>query len=498
MYELYKPLRNHLRRTSLIQSLGVIRAYLQYLQFGQPFPRDIQVHPEFFRGPQRANGVHEWELEVLAKELILNAPDVGEYDFRSWDILANSLNKLKDLENGIGERYDELLEKNILLEMYRIAHRQFPWQHRHPGALLTRYFKIFGRPDLSAMLEERIGLNAKTLYLIGLALMGVFLERFGLTLPPRVEITGITKPHVDRFIDHFSSDLATIRKEIANAQSYDQDYAYAFNPLKVRPLIRTDVNGTPMLIAPIPAYLLQRFTEGVYYEILNAPGFAAAFGTAFQDYVGEALVAANMRKTFTMLPEATYQVGKYQKHTVDWIVSDASADLFVECKTKRIRYAAKIALASTDVLDEDLDKMAGFVVQIYKTLADARNGLYTHWTPSDRPVYPIVLTLEEWYVFGHWIIPAIDKRIRTKLAEAGLDTAMLETHPYTICNIASFERAMQVMSQTGIRAVMEAKTTGERRLWELHSLLVGSFGEALKNTQRNLFPEDLQKIGPDS
>lgn len=115
MYDLYKPLRNYLRRVSLIQSLGVIRAYLQYLQFGQPFPRDVQVHLEFFRAPRPANGVYEWDLAILAKELILNAPEIGEYDFRTWDVLANALNKLKDLENGIGNCYDKLFEKNILL-----------------------------------------------------------------------------------------------------------------------------------------------------------------------------------------------------------------------------------------------------------------------------------------------------------------------------------------------------------------------------------------------
>jgi len=42
--------------------------------------------------------------------------------------------------------------------------------------------------------------------------------------------------------------------------------------------------------------------------------------------------------------------------------------LFIECKTKKLRYGAKIGL------DEDLEKMAGFIVQIYKTLTDALNG----------------------------------------------------------------------------------------------------------------------------
>jgi hypothetical protein len=39
----------------------------------------------------------------------------------------------------------------------------------------------------------------------------------------------------------------------------------------------------------------------------------------------------------------------------------------------------KVGLASTDILNEDLDKMAGFIVHIYKTLTDAMKGRYPHW-----------------------------------------------------------------------------------------------------------------------
>lgn len=52
-------------------------------------------------------------------------------------------------------------------------------------------------------------------------------------------------------------------------------------------------------------------------------------------------------------------------------MSDESATLFIECKTKKIRYEAKSSIASTTVLDEELEKMADFVVQSYKTLLDA-------------------------------------------------------------------------------------------------------------------------------
>jgi len=34
----------------------------------------------------------------------------------------------------------------------------------------------------------------------------------------------------------------------------------------------------------------------------------------------------------TVFPEHPYHVGKYRKDSVDWIVSDRTADLFIECK----------------------------------------------------------------------------------------------------------------------------------------------------------------------
>jgi hypothetical protein len=99
-YELYKPLRNHLRQYSLLESLGVVRAYVQHLQFDQAFPSDIEVDATFLRASdveKRVYGVHEWELELLAKELILNAPDIGKKDLRSWKEFSTSINKIKSL-----------------------------------------------------------------------------------------------------------------------------------------------------------------------------------------------------------------------------------------------------------------------------------------------------------------------------------------------------------------------------------------------------------------
>jgi hypothetical protein len=248
-YQLYKPLRNHLRGYSLLESLGVIRAYAQYLQFGQPFPTDVEVNKEFLLASRADKGVFEWELELLARELILNAPDQGKTDLRPWKEFSAAVNRLKALENDIAAdpAYRDLYKDNILLELYR--------------------------------------------------------------------------------------------------------------------------------------------------------------------------------------------------------------------------------------------------------LADAKAGLYPHWKPTDAPVYPVVVTLEEWYAFGDRILPAIDERVREGLTKAKIDLAILETSPYSICAVEDLEHAMQIMAQNGINKFMQRKHEGEHRLWTYGSVMFRHFPEELKKV-RNLFPDAGKAIHP--
>jgi hypothetical protein len=499
-YELYKPLRNHLRQYSLLESLGVVRAYVQHLQFDQAFPSDIEVDATFLRASdveKRVYGVHEWELELLAKELILNAPDIGKKDLRSWKEFSTSINKIKSLENNIGaySAYRTLFQKNVLLELYRIAHRQFPWQQKPDASAIIRYFKIFSHPEVEPIVIQKLGLNACQLYTLGLLFVGFFLDKFGLEYPVKVEVPGFTPEHVDLFIRHFATNLVNLREKIAQQQSYDQDFAYVMNALIVTPLVWVTLRGKKTLIAPIPTYLLRRFTEGIYYEICNAESFAAAFGKSVQQYVGEVVAAATQNMPMQVLPEQAYRVGKEEKNSVDWILSDNTGSIFIECKAKKIRFAAKIALADTAILDEDLAKMAGFIVQAYKTLADANAGLYEHWKPTGQPVYPMVVTLEEWFAFGDRIMQAIDQRVKIGMESANLSLDMLDANPYSICSVKDLERAVQVMAQTGIERFMKQKNDGEHRLWSYNPMMYRYFREELKKC-RDLFPDAANAIHP--
>ena len=255
-FELYKPLRNHLRKVQLIESLGVIRAYMQHFQFKASFPNDIEVPLWFLQARSRVEKkVYEWEVDVLTRELLLHASTLGAPDprhtLRRW-YSAEGVNKLKTLENHVATLYPE---GSILLELHRIAHREFPWQRPPNAILLARYYQIFGQPGLDDILRRTIGVGAQTLYLIGLGLAGIYLERFALYYPPSVMVPGITNQDLENFLRHFSLGLEDLRARAAASHEINENYPYVPNPLRIYPIVRLDLGGRPALVAPIPTFL---------------------------------------------------------------------------------------------------------------------------------------------------------------------------------------------------------------------------------------------------
>jgi hypothetical protein len=494
MYDLYKPLRNDLRRDALIPSLRAIWAWMQHLQFREAFPEDVIVPWEIAQAPTGPRkGIYEWELAVLAKEVILNAPDTGTQDLRSWAPFSNAVNLLKNLDNAISQRYESLFKTQILVELFRHAHHQFGWQDRLIHRHVTRYLKIFSFPAMGTILQSELGIDATALYTIGLSIAGHFLKSSELELPISFSLRGITVTQLQTFLARFSADLGALRALAAERQSYDQDFIYTLNPFKQYPLVRCTHQGKQKLIAPVPTYLLQRFTEGVYYEVLNRAGFNTAFGAAFQAYVGEVLSAVVTSK-LSVLPEAQYAVGKDRKDSVDWIVRDQTGDMFIEVKTKRIRQDAKFALLDLRPLEAEIDKLADIVAQTYTTLADALAGHYKHWKPSERPFYPVIVTLEEWYVLGPSTDQMIDARLRHVFTQRGLDLTMLDEHPFTVCSVSDFERLMVIVAMRDVDTVMREKVTPKRRLWLVHTALRDAFPAEFEATRAPLFPAALNHI----
>jgi hypothetical protein len=488
----YKRLRNHLRKTELVDSLAVVRAYFQNLQFRRPFPSDIEV-PRFYSRLSVSDAVHEWELAALAREVILNASErPAEKTLREWNYFAGAINKVKEFENDLVDIYPK---GSILRELHRIAHRQFVWQRRPNAKRITRYFQIFSRPAVNELVTSLTGLNTLDIYLIGLALLGIYFDKFALNYPPNITIPTLDQGKLHRFEVHFSRELATIRATLQESSKIDANYIYSFNPLEAYPLVRMLVNGRESLVAPIPTFLFRRFTDGLYYEIRGADGFDAAFGDAFQWYVGEVIARANTQNALTVYPETEYLVGRDRRRTVDWLIRDETGVVFLECKTKRLRFEAKSDITTASTLEEETDKLAQFIVQTYRGIRDYFNGAYPYGNSPRVPVFPIIVTLEEWYAFGPEIFSRLDARVAARLMDAGISADWAREFPYSFCSIEDFEALVQVIAMRGIDTVIGLKTRGEERQWIMSTFLHARFPEDYKKS-RTLFPEVLDAIWP--
>jgi hypothetical protein len=497
--ELHKPLRNHLRKVSIVESLWVIHAYVQHLQYQRAMPSQIEV-PLWFLSAKGVleKRVYGWSLDVLARELLINSPDdstrLATRTLRQWAYFARAINKLKEFEDTLSGTYPK---GTGLLEVHRIAHRQFQWQRPPNARWISRYYKVFGHPVIDRVLQRKLGLSTKELYVMALVCMGHYSDNLVLRYPPKIDVPGLDLAMFDRLSAHIALDLATIRVRAREVQEMNANYAYVSNPLRVYPMVWMTVDGHDSLVVPIPTFLTRRLTEGIYYEIRDEPEFPEAFGESFQNYVGEVIVRANVRCALSVYPEREYYVGRLRKDTADWVVEDGEGVLFVECKTKRLRLEAKSTILTEALLEAELDKLAGFISQVYRTISDYKAGLYPeHAYQEEKPIYPVVVTLEEWHVFGPKIYASLEERVRRKLVEDGLPSDWTAEMPYSVCAVNEFERLIQIAESRGIAVFMGRKAGNPTfREWHMHGFMVQEFGEDFKKT-RDLFPEVLDQLVP--
>jgi hypothetical protein len=479
VFQAYKPIRNKIASLAIDDSLAVIWAYCQFLQIdGFKFPAEIEVERKFLSLDVPQQWISEWTLELLAKEVILNGNYVSSKDrtLRTWNTLSEFINLLMRFENSIYGHFGS--DQKILLELARIAHRQFIWQGNPPNAAsIIRYFKIFNRPAIDEICSEQLGLNIWETFMCGVACMGFFLDRPAMNVPFKSEIKALAPETIERFLSFCCKDLSELKPLLKSEQSYDENFAYAYNSLRAYPLVRTVYRGQDAIICPLPTLLYWRFTAGLYYQLIGDDRFPNEFGSSFQSYVGEVIKSACTSSNLRSLPEEEYSVGKLKKRSTDWIVADEKSALFLECKAKRLSWGAKAFLNNLQPLDADIENMASAVVQVYRTIIDYKKGYYRHLPPTDeRRIYPAVVTLENWRFFGPIMLGKLNDAVVDKLIASELPPELLQQMPYSVWAIEELEVGLQIMNSVSISDFIGGKLDSqEMRSWDWHAYMTKAF-----------------------
>lgn len=498
LYGTYTPLRNALRKLRTDESLFVIWNYTAFLHGRKPSFTGIETSSEYMTADyvQKRRRMSESELELLTREVILHSEEniFMPKTLKRLDYLVGCINKIKDIDGKISQSL--INTSNVLLELHRLGHQQFPWQLKNPSEeYLTRYFKIFSEPSLAKLVNNSIGVSIQDFYIIATALWGLFLDKIALDFPPKIEgIPEIDLEKLSAFISHLSCDLDEYRNKIRVGQELNEKFKYSPAIGRYFPIIRMKYFGKDSLVCPDSTLFFWRITDGLYYEIYKLAGFDNNFGSSFQRYVGEVLEKAC--KKLKYFEEKEYGSRHSRKDSIDWIVEDETCALFIECKTKRMQEKSKVELLDTSKLDEDLGKMADFVVQTYINIKEYQENKYEHYPfQKDKKILPMVVTLENWILHGE-PLTRLSKFVELKMQEKNLPLKWLKDMPYIVCGVDEFEKFIQIAEKNGIRKVLDGKIFDEeKKQWTLDVYLENIFKEDRK-LAKFLFDDDYKKILP--
>lgn len=488
-YPQYKPLRNLLRQFNLQGSLEDLWWYFQALDHPSSNEK-IWTDQGFI--PLKGI-LYKWEIAILTREIVLNATPEGKFRLRPWPGMARAINMLRRVDNDMSPAgmtpawaYNSLNPTSQL---------QFPWQRPRQFNPLMRYFKVFSEPDVESLLVSQTGVSTKEWFFVGFGTAGHLQRKFGISAHQDYRPFGIELERSKKVFEKLSQPIEVLREKVRGMAKYDDTWMYTWNPIEAMPLVGLDPVHPERLHCPIPYLVMKRTSQGLFYEIAQAEGFNNPFGASFQAYLGEVLRETFPSSQFTIYEERQYKVGRDRKDGVDWILTDEEANLFIECKAKRMTVGAKSAI-DPGIIGQQVDYLAKAVIQLYKNIADALAG-HTHWPRNDSPIFPIVVTLEDWYLFG----PSADllaEGVRKRMAEASLDLAWLDTMPYTVCSCEDFEDISPTIAEVGIHRFFNLKHSGDQQRWMIQYLAKEHFNEVYQRTaNRILFKKEWGQILPE-
>ncbi len=491
----WTPLRNALRKLDLYDTLAVIRAYSAFKTVRQPnpFPTDMEVCRSVYSDERL---ILPWEMEILAREaIIVCSPEPSaKHTARKWDTFANLINKLRELDNYISRYLVDA--KKILPELtVRVNHLQTKYQTERPSKSgLIRYSRIFGHPAVEPILKAKIGLSSKQLFTIGAGLWLMYASQyFCLYYPLDIQgIADITPAEHDKFIQLYSLPMKTMEQRLRAERKLDDTFMYQFHALQSYPLIFTEFQGRPGHICPIPTLLFWRITSGLFYDLIKERGFDQAFGTSFQEYVGDMLKKTLDSTSTTIYPEEPDS----RFNRSDWIIDQTDAFMLVECKTKRLTIEAKTTILDLIPLQDQLEVLAKAVVQSYQALEAYKNGKYRSplysYNPAKQP-FICVVTLENWRLMG----PEIEQLrgiVRDRLIQVGLDATLMEQAPFVTCAVNEMEEFAYLLKTNDLADIVRKYWDDpEKSSWPFISYLSNSYKEEFQD-YKYIFADELENV----
>ena len=497
IYKTWKPIRNFLRRVDPKISLEVLRYYSLFKGSLNEVPPTPPSYIEVNRNVLNRGtiGILPWDIELLANEVV-HSSNEGltdyRYDLRKWRDFANLMQKLRVIDNKISEV--GISQDNVLMEMFRIGHRQFPHQQDTLSTQsIARYGRLFSDSRIEPIALDRMGIPYGKLIVIGGGYWGVFQEYAAINQPTEgMQGTDITLDDINIFLSLYSRSFLDIKQLVKASHTIDNTFLYQYSPLNAYPLVKFERNGETTYVCTSVNRFAFQITKGVYYMLYQDSRFDNAFGDVFEDYVGD-VIRNTIDGTAGCSLYSQEVDSSDRKRRCDWILEQDDEFIMVECKTKRLAIGGYVNLDDQSILLGQLDILAEAVVQTYEGYMVYKGVGY------NPPVYPYssrkkgavcVVTLEKWYLYGE-VLDQLHKIVRNKLSDKGIDASIIDEAPYEVMGVDTFERLVYLAANgESIRSIFEEHSKGDQSTHEFATYAFNNYEDKMEN-YRYIFEDDL-------
>ena len=443
--------------------------------------------------------LHRWELETLTQQLFLTPKD-GPHEKNSritncaeFSAAAAAVKFLRSLENAEASIY--LKRMDVLREMPRIGHREFPWQRGYLNVpQFYRYAFIYGQGACAVYFERTYGLSMNQFSLIGFALFAAITKRVWIRHPYPLSAFGISPEVMDVAMSLLSKPIEQARALTAKLVRETNEKRGSILPIAYQPSFLRQfpiVLFGERMCSPLRDLILLRITSGIYYDLVSGPAnLRNEAADRFEAYAADYIAALMPR--FAVERSQTYPFHGNEVHTPDITLRAADEIIAaIECKATKLTFAAQYSDDPVAEASREYKEIAKGVFQLWRYFSHVRRGIVPGTTL--RPdVVGVVLTLDTWLVMSGPIIKEVFSTAEALSAEDP-EITVADRRPVTFCHTADLESTLSTTDEDGFLATLIAATTEHYSGWMLPDVL-RDIGKQLG--QQKPFPFELGNVLP--
>jgi len=380
---------------------------------------------------------------------------------------ANWLRKLENFEYTIQKK-----PQDILVELGRIAARQFEWQRGF--ANVPQFYRnafVYGQGECAKYFERQHGITINRFSRVGFLLYVSFNYAPVVRNDASWVKLGVEWDEVELVLKLIAMPYSKAAKSARLKRKTIIHTADKPSVLRQTPCLRFGRNGE-RIRAPLPELILERVTSGVFYDVVIGDGKVRDdYGRRFEKYCFGYL--SKMLPRFKWESEFSYRKKSNTILTPDILCSEASkVTIAIECKATRMSHEAMFGKNPMNARGyEDLTKA---VFQLWRFFSDCRQG-HTRREVADEAL-GVVLTLDNWLIMADPLRELVLKDATKMADKSDQEISDEDRRPIVFIAVTELERTLSTATEVSFKESL-AKANSDNffgwRLDGIHRELIG-------------------------